>query len=321
MILVVAYQEEDHSTEVMRRLAVAGHETALLDLAELPSRASLSLSWAQDEPPSYVIERQGTRLDLSRTRVGWWRRVRPHEVDPAVTDPAMKAFVESETSQAVGGMLDALPCAWVNDRAADEAAHHKPFQWSVAQAVGLRLPRTLVTNDADRAREFIACLRPGKVVFKAFLAMLESWRETRLVEASDIENLAAVRFAPVIFQEYVPGVDLRITIVGKDIFAAEIDARETHYPVDMRMGIGEATIRPVDLPATLTKALLRLQQRLGLAYGAIDMRRTADGDYIFLENNPAGQWLFVERRAELPISQAMATLLQTLDRDEAPKTR
>jgi glutathione synthase/RimK-type ligase-like ATP-grasp enzyme len=321
MILVVAYPDEDHSTEVIRRLAAAGHETILLDLADLPSRASLSLLWEQDVPPSYVVERQGTPIDLARARVGWWRRVRPHEADPSVTDASMRAFVESETSQAVGGTLDALACVWVNDRAADEAAHHKPLQWSVAQSVGLRVPRTLVTNDVERARDFIACLGTGKVVFKAFLAMLESWRETRLIEASDLENLAAVRFAPVIFQEYVPGVDLRITIVGDQVFAAEIDARQTHYPVDMRMVVGEATVRPVALPAKLKKTLLRLQKRLGLTYGAIDMRRTADGEYVFLENNPAGQWLFVERRTELPISQAMADLLMTLDRDEAPKAR
>jgi hypothetical protein len=35
---------------------------------------------------------------------------------------------------------------------------------------------------------------------------------------------------------------------------------------------------------------------MGLIYGAIDMRLTPDGRYVFLEINPAGQWLFVEHR-------------------------
>jgi glutathione synthase/RimK-type ligase-like ATP-grasp enzyme len=122
-----------------------------------------------------------------------------------------------------------------------------------------------------------------------------------------------VRYAPVIFQEYIEGVDLRITVIGNSIFAAEIDAQETSYPVDMRMVIGEAHIRPVELPPKVQKKILELQRRLGLYYGAIDMRRTPQGDYVFFEVNPAGQWLFVEERTQLPISQAIADYLAEMD--------
>lgn len=309
MILVVAYPEEDHTEDVMQRLVQAGHEVTLLDLSDFSANATLTMSWTGGEAPMTVNRLDGTPVDMRSARVGWWRRVRPFTVDPAITDPAMVAFAESETGQAVYGMLDSLPCPWINDRAADDAAHHKPLQWTVAQQVGLCLPQTLVTNDVQQARAFVNRLGVGKVVFKSFIAMLESWRETRLVEASDLEHMEAVRFAPVIFQEYIPGVDLRITVVGDQVFAAEIDARDTSYPVDMRMVVGEARVEPVELPPALNRALLALQERLGLAYGAIDMRRTAGGEYVFLEVNPAGQWMFVEQRTGLPISQAMADLL------------
>jgi glutathione synthase/RimK-type ligase-like ATP-grasp enzyme len=179
----------------------------------------------------------------------------------------------------------------------------------VARALGLRLPRTLVTNSPEAARKFIDEVGLGRTIFKAFLASLEAWRETRLVEQSDLDKLDAVRFAPVIFQEYVEGVDLRITAVGDRLFAAEIDARSTSYPFDMRMVIGEATMQSVKLPPKVQRALLKLQRKLGLTYGAIDMRRTPDGEYIFFEVNPAGQWHFVEHRTGLQISQAIADLL------------
>jgi glutathione synthase/RimK-type ligase-like ATP-grasp enzyme len=210
-------------------------------------------------------------------------------------------------------MLDALPCAWVNPRAADEAAHRKPYQWEIAQQVGLRLPRTLVTNRPEEARAFIERVGVGKAVFKAFVASIEAWRETRLVEAADVERLEQVRYAPVIFQEYVEGVDLRITAVGDRLFPCEIDARNTSYPMDMRMVVGESVVSPVELPPGLHDALLALQRRLGLRYGAIDMRRTPDGEYVFLEVNPAGQWLFVERLTGMPIGQAVADLLAGLE--------
>lgn len=54
--------------------------------------------------------------------------------------------------------------------------------------------------------------------------------------------------------------------------------------------------------------------RLHLQYGAIDMRRTPDDRYVFLEINPAGQWLFVEQATEQPIAATLARLLMSRGR-------
>jgi RimK-like ATP-grasp domain len=313
MILVVSYEGEEHSAEVIQRLKQQGREVVLLDLANFPAHAGLALQWPKNGGPSYLVDGSNKEVDLGNARVGWWRRVRPFSIDTNIVSPLARAFAESETSQAIGGMLDALPCAWVNPRAADDTAHHKPYQWAIAHEIGLSLPRTLVTNKPEDARKFISKVGVGKTAFKAFLATQEAWRETRLVEPSDLEQLESVRYAPVIFQEYVDGVDLRVTVVGHKIFAAEIDARKTRYPVDMRMVVGDASVQPTKLPPKIHKLIMKLQRRLGLYYGAIDIRRTPDGEYFFLEVNPAGQWLFVEQRTGLPISQAVADLLGALE--------
>lgn len=313
MILVISYSGEEHTDEVVARLAKNGREVQRIDLADFPARQGLTLSWpADNEPPSYLVGGSAGTVDLSRVRAAWWRRVTPFTADDAIKDPKIQAFAVSETSEAINGMLDALHCKWMNPRAADDAAHHKPYQWSAAKEVGLRLPRTLVTTDPAAARRFIGEIGVGKVVYKSFLAMHEAWRETRLVQKADLDRLDLVRLAPVIFQEYIPGVDLRIIAVGDQLFTAEIDARDTVYPVDMRMVIGESKVRPVELPKEVYVALIKLQKRLGLVYGAIDVRRTDDGEYYFLEVNPAGQWMFVETRTGLAISQAIADYLEKM---------
>ena len=71
---------------------------------------------------------------------------------------------------------------------------------------------------------------------------------------------------------------------------------------------------PGSVPAEVEDGLLRLLKSVGLRYGAIDMRRTPDGRHVFLEVNPAGQWLFVEEVTGQPITAAMARLLTDLDR-------
>lgn len=311
MILVVSYAGEDHTTAVVDHLEAAGREVVRLDLGDFPSRAGLSIELDADDE-RHVVTTGGTEVDLRRARAGWWRRLRPYTLDDALSASGERAFALSETTQAVGGMLDALPCAWVNPRAADEAAHRKPYPLSVARQLGIPVPRTLVTNRPADARAFVEALGLGRVVFKSLLASWD-WRETRMVEAADLDRLDSVRFAPVIFQEYVPGVDLRVTIVGRRVFAAEMDATRTSYPVDVRVVVGESQVRPVVLPPEVVDGLLALMDRLGLVYGAVDLRRDAEGRHVFLEVNPAGLWLFAERLTGLPITQAVVDTLLALD--------
>ena len=52
--------------------------------------------------------------------------------------------------------------------------------------------------------------------------------------------------------------------------------------------------------------LHELMNRLGLVYGAIDLRLTPDGRYVFLEINPAGQFLYIEKATGQPITAALA---------------
>jgi hypothetical protein len=54
-----------------------------------------------------------------------------------------------------------------------------------------------------------------------------------------------------------------------------------------------------------------LIRRLGLEYGAIDLRLTPDGEYVFFEVDPSGQFLSIEQSSGLPISAAVATHLAT----------
>ena len=62
----------------------------------------------------------------------------------------------------------------------------------------------------------------------------------------------------------------------------------------------------VEWQAQLMHALM---QRLGLAYAAIDLVVTPDDELYFLELNESGQFLFVESHTELPITDALATML------------
>jgi hypothetical protein len=309
VILVISHAGDPHARAVLDLLAAHGADVGLIDLSDLPARATLAIDFADPLRPALALQLPSGEVDLQATTATWWRR--PQAPDPsAIGDPNVRWFASSEWSEALAGLWLLLGGRWMNVPALDERASHKPFQLRVAAEVGLTVPRTLMTSDPDRARAFIEELGVGRVVFKTFAATATVWRETRLVRPQEVDILDAVRQAPVIFQEYVEATsDVRVTVVGEEIFALAIDARTSGYPLDFRMSLGESRTEAVVLPADVRARIRALMERLGLAYGAIDLRRAPDGDYVFLEINPAGEFLFAQDRSGQPIGDAVARWL------------
>jgi glutathione synthase/RimK-type ligase-like ATP-grasp enzyme len=311
LIAIVSHPQDPHAQRVLELLARDGAETLVLNLSDLPDRAMLTFDYAVPGPLLEYRPAGGSPIDLRRLQAAWWRR--PQPVDPAtVTDHDVRLFTANEWHEALGGLWQMVPARWMNHPSRDEVASRKALQLRMAAEAGLRVPRTLITSDPDRARRFVEAHGVGRTIFKTFSCTHALWRETRLVRERDLALLETLRLAPVIFQEYVPAeADLRITIVGPRVFTAAIHSRDTDYPVDFRMSLGQARTEAAELPAAIAERLIAMMDRLGLVYGAVDMRRTPEGDYVFLEVNTAGEFLFVEERTGQPIARAVADWLRT----------
>jgi glutathione synthase/RimK-type ligase-like ATP-grasp enzyme len=313
VILVISHPADDHAVGVLGALDHLGYPTVLLDTGRFPSEASLIQRFDGDRR-YYEWSTDRRSVDLSACRAGWWRRPQPFTLQSGIS-PDVMSFTYSECHEAVAGLWAALDLNWVNPPELDEVAHHKPYQLAAATKVGLPVPRTIITNDPDVARGFIDALGPERTVYKTFLASERCWRETRVVRPDELELLDSVRLAPVIFQEYVPAIaDVRVTVVGERMFAAAITPAPGGYELDYRMDMDGASFEPTELPVETQEAIHALMQRLGLVFGAVDLRRTPDDRYVFLEVNPAGEWRFVEERTDQPITYAVAELLAELDR-------
>lgn len=312
MILVLSHAGDEHAVRVLGELAVAGHPALLFDTSAFPQTTTVTQRFGPGVSHfESVVE--GQRLDIADCGAAWWRRPQPYELHPGI-DPGVVSFTYSECREAIDGMWAASRATWVNDPARDETAHHKPFQLSLAAELGLPLPRTLITNDPAEARRFIEEVGSDRTVYKTFLATEEHWRETRVLRREELSLLDQVRLAPVIFQEFVKATaDIRVTVIGDDAFAAEVTKAPGAYPIDYRVDIDGATFRPTTLPDDVLRPVHDLLDRMGIRYGAVDLLRTTDG-YVFLEVNPAGEFLFVEDKTGLPLAAAMASYLAALDR-------
>ncbi len=308
MILAVTNAEDADAPAVLDVLRARGAGVRTIDLADWPGRAGLAFEAGHGAGGRWLLPRVGPPIGAEEITTVWWRSTRLPVAHPGLS-AGDADFAVRQTWDALQGLWASLPARWVNQPWRNEIASHKAHQLPLAERCGLRVPRSLITNDVARAEAFVAAAGRAPVIHKALHATPVDWHPTALLTRAERADLSAVRLSPVILQEYVEGVDLRVYAVGDDLFSAEIDVRATKTPEDFRTAWDDARVAPCTLPPAVETGLRRLMAALGISYGAIDLRRRDDGEHLFLEVNPAGLWRFVEERAGLPISAAIADLL------------
>jgi glutathione synthase/RimK-type ligase-like ATP-grasp enzyme len=292
------------------------------------------LHWLGSRQRSKAVSSSQRRdgIDDADTRLSavWLRRPSPPVAHPEIGDPTLRSYAEAECASFIEGVWHALPSRWVPAIwPVIERAAQKPTQLRLAGELGLELPPTLITNDPARFLEFYDT-HDGNLVSKLpspamtrTLGRSGVARYTQQVTRRDVGYADSIRYAPVIFQVYVPKrVELRITVVGEQVFAAEIHSQSANRTrLDWRRyDLQHTPHHPHALPDGVQRSCVELVRRLGLCFGAIDMVLTPDGRYVFLEINPNGQFLWIERAAGLPICDAICDLL-VADRRMAAERR
>lgn len=243
----------------------------------------------------------------------WLRRLRTAP-PPEAMSPGVYEFCRSESYHALLGMLLTIPDDQIMSPLRKIwAAENKLFQLHVASSMGLRVPRTLVSNrPADIISTFhtfshgMICkpVRTGYVEDGAPSAIF-----TTEVLEEHLDMVESAALCPSIYQELVPkACDVRVTYVAGEFFIAEIESQlDPHARIDWR-----ATHDPyiphrrADLPVELEARIGELLQCLGLEFGAIDLIKTPQDEYVFVEVNPNGQWLWLEDALDFRISAAVA---------------
>ncbi|MDX2011029.1 MAG: ATP-grasp domain-containing protein [Myxococcaceae bacterium] len=194
----------------------------------------------------------------------------------------------------------------VNGPTAASVLQYKPFQLNVLRSVGARVPRTLISNDPDAVRAFHAEVKD--VIYKP----VTGGAVTRALDDETLDQLEAVRAAPVIFQERIPGDDLRVMLAGNDIVssvAIRTPSQHLDFRADPVYSGGDASYEPVELPLAVVQQCRAAARGCNLVFAGIDIKRTSAGEWVFLELNSSPIYLDVEYKLGHPISRAIAELI------------
>jgi hypothetical protein len=318
LIALITHSTDLHATIVAKRLEGLSVPFIRLDTDLVQGTLRLSTDFRSDAAVSIELLSESLYpVNLSDVSSVWLRRIAPCFVDPAITTSSIATFIKDEADTLLRGIYELLSDRfWVSQFRNVLIAENKIYQLSVARKVGFLIPRTLITSSPSDARAFYRECR-GEVITKPLSRRyIEEKRKshllwTSLVTAESLADDASLLLAPNLLQERIPKhYELRITVVGETVFPCAIYS-QTHAATSLDWRHYEVDIpyEAVSIPDSVRESCLHLMHQLGLKYGAFDVIVTPDERYVFLEINPIGQWLWIEEKTGLPITDNLVSLL------------
>jgi glutathione synthase/RimK-type ligase-like ATP-grasp enzyme len=307
--LIVSYHSDPHAKAVAAEIKALGAAVIVADSEDFPGSLELTLMLATGGQAAFRLRTCDTVIDSSCLTGVWLRRPGGHVIDDQVTSVIVRDFCRKESSIAFRGWLALLGNLVVNPIHAVVAAENKVAQLAVAAAEGWSVPSTLVTNSGTELLAYANAT--DRVIFKTFTSTTWCMIDARRLPNTYTDVLSTLAFAPAIFQnEIVTKRDIRVAAIDGDLFSVSVE-RSSHVPLlDHRLD-HQSVLTAHTLPDDVARRLRRTLTRLGLRYAAVDLLLDDRGDYIFLEVNPSGQFLFMDDVFDGGISRRLAWALLT----------
>ncbi|GGW82614.1 ATP-grasp ribosomal peptide maturase [Streptomyces galilaeus] len=317
LVLVITSLEDVTADRVIAALNEREVPVARVDPADIGAGLSFGVRIGAGAPAWDGRLRTASReAELGEVAAVYYRRPTPYSARYGHLPAQQRDFAAAEARHGLGGVLNHLHGArYVNHPSAVTAADFKPAQLQTAAQLGLSVPPTLVTNDVEQAGKFAA--EHGPVIYKTFRGLPRDedghtgaiWAQRVDPESFD-DSLAVTAH---LFQAEIPKTgDVRVTVVGRRVFAQQIAAPDG--ALDWRRGDwGQLLHAPIGVPTPIEAALHSYLSAFGLVFGCFDFALTGDGrepdDWVFIECNPNGQWGWLPDAGD--ITTAFADILST----------
>jgi ATP-GRASP peptide maturase of grasp-with-spasm system len=294
--------------------------------AHANSRAAFSISKGA---VNVRLNVDGIDIDPSDIKVVWFRR---WAYSPDVSVPQVFAdqsyrtdsnvffacnHIFKELQGVTKFLFSSLSSAkWLSEP--KTAAPNKLQVLRMAAEAGLDVPDTLVTANVDELQRFVE--KHGTVITKAIGDMLLCSFDDRqfatYTSAIDEQFLTEHRDQasfPSLYQEKLEKkYEIRTFYLDGECYSmAMFTQQQKGTQGDFRKYCYADPVRevPFQLPAEIEAAIRELMNDLGLDTGSIDIVRTTDGRYVFLEVNPVGQFGMVSVPCNYKLEQKVAKYL------------
>lgn len=267
--------------------SVLGGQCVIVDAADL-SNANYIVN-----PPAVHLCVDKRSVQLEAGCRGWVRRLSPPAWETGTILGSHDAAVKASWLSVVAAILRHPNVEWLSPFDSMNAAENKLTQGIAASRLGIRFPRTLVSNDPANLQGMSPPLVAKPLGPGHYRSDEGDWLTlfTERFDSSDPSQRDLMADTPFLIQEQIDAqAHLRIVTVHDQAWIFRLDAEG--LPLDWRQEQrAHHSWERVSNPAASADAL-RLSASLGLGYTSQDWCET-EGGRVFLDLNPAGQWLFL----------------------------
>lgn len=330
MILIITHKEDDTANRIQARLQKQQHPFLRIDQNQIGQGTALSVAYSPHGLRRTWLHQGDQTIDLSSIQVVWLRRPSEGYLHQEISNPYLRYWAKGETVDFWRETVAGLQAKWV-----PTTPHHlstlevqKTDELGLATQLGFTIPDTIVTNHPQTLAAFyrkhagqIICKRvysgriPSPTAKNPEMDLCGAY--TRRVTLRDLGYFSRLQYAPTLFQQLVPkAYELRVTVIGERVIAVKIESQAlVGSQIDWRKAVNSQTLpySIYHLPPDLEKLCLQLVKKMGLCYGAIDLIVRPDGEYIFVEINPTGQYGWLESQIPCGIEEALCKYLIEMD--------
>lgn len=289
MIIIIGSNEDFHSMYVLEELQKRNLNAKLFDTRNYPK-----FCWSPEGTNDYVVL-DDEKIYVKDIKGLYWRWYYGVTYDS-------NDIIYREKTSALESFLCSLEPISYNSLQAVELHRKKGVQSQIMQQNGIRIPRTIVTDDKDALEEFYNA-NDKSIIYKPVRggAYTQKMKDEDLLRSDSLIN------CPAQMQEFIDGVDIRVYAFDTgEIFAGEIIAQNVDFREDK-----QAIIKKVELPQKVQQDCLKILKLLGLKYSGIDVRLSKTGEYVFIEANPAPMFSHFENMTGYEITN---TLIKNLSK-------
>lgn len=306
-VAILTCANDLHALVIERRLTERFGTTCGIVEVDAFAEHPMGLTWSTsaDFAPRLPVS-GGLELAISEIDVIWYRRAyMPQLASKEVSKQAVADVINySCTATLMGLLTNHFRGRWVSDPEATRAAENKLVQLDAARAAGMRVPRTLTSQDPAAIKAFCDEM-DGKVVMKSLRAARDRHLLTVEVSPEIHQHPDNLRLCPTIFQEFVPGTrHLRVLACGDATVAFAIDSADLDWRSNLDVPVSVVTLDP-----ETRRQILQVMSTLRLRMGVFDLKVDDDGP-VWLEVNPQGQFLFLEGMSGADLTTIFAEFLR-----------
>ena len=215
------------------------------------------------------------------------------------------SMIEKDILALITGIADSFDGKVLSKPYLLRMSENKINQLIFASINNFLIPKSFIGNDNHALKSYsenqaiIKPLTTGKVYTET---------ECELYQTSYF-NFANddIALTPIYLQNYIQKqFEVRITVINKNFFTVRIDTKDK---LDWRKDYENHKYTIIDCPEKIKKECNKMLSYYNLVFGAFDYIVTPQNEWIFLELNPNGQWLWLEEALKLDISNKIIEYL------------